>query len=209
MPAGDAKNDDAQGLLLSGLDGSNPLGFLAAVGTLRTVCLAEPKADWRMKWLVHDGIRVPAMRGNRTVSAEALVALLCRALRRESTPELDFGENLNVKPVKFRDEATTAQFHAQLQDRRHVDFVAAFGCELYTTNDGKSIQDTALRTMSGAGHQHFLGTMKQLIRKTEEGHLRSSLFEPWSYSDDKPGLRWDPEEDRRYALRWDNPLVTP
>lgn len=205
MPAGDARGAGDRGLLLNGLDGSNPLGFLAAVGTLRTVGLAEPGSDWRMKWLMHDGIRIPEIRGNRAVSAEALLALLCRALRRRSTPELDFGENLNVKPEKFREEAAAAQLQAQLQDRRHADFVAAFGCDLHTTNDGKSIQDTALRTMSGAGHQHFLGTMKQLIRKTGEDHLRSSLFESWNYSDDKLGLRWDPEEDRRYALRWDNP----
>ena len=205
MPAGDAKNDDARGLLLSGLDGSNPLGFLAAVGTLRTASLAEPTADWRMKWVMHDGTWVPAMHSDRAVPAKVLVKLLCHALRRESTPEFDFGKNLNVKPEKFGAEAASAQLQAQLQDRHHADFVAAFGCELCTTKDGKTIQDTALRTMSGAGHQHFLGTMKQLIGKTAEDHLRSSLFEPWNYSDDKLGLRWDPAEDRRYALRWDNP----
>lgn len=205
MPASDVQGGNDQGLLLSGLDGSNPLGFLAAVGTLRTIGLAEPEADWRMKWLAHNGVWAPAMLTNRPASADALVDLLYSRLRRKSTPEFDFSKNLNVKPETFRDEAAAAQSQARQHDRRRADFIAAFGCELCKTKDGKSIQDTALRTMSGAGHQHFLGTMKQLTQKTEKHDLHSSLFERWSYSDDKLGMRWDPEEDRRYALRWDNP----
>ena len=200
MPA-----SDEQGLLLNGLDGSNPLGFLAAVGTLRTATLAAPEADWRMKWARHNGIWAPVLSSNRTVSEEHLVELLVPALRRESTPEFDFAKNLNVSPEAFRRVAEEAQCRASHLDRGYADFMASFGCELVVTRDRKSIQDTALRTMSGAGHQHFLGTMKQLVRKTEAEHVRRSLFETWDYSDDKLGLRWDPEEDRRYALRWGNP----
>ena len=205
MPASDTGCSDVQGLLLSGLDGSNPLAFLAAVGTLRTVCLAEPDAHWRMKWLMRDGVWRPALSADRPPSAVALVDLLCRELQLESTPELDFGKNLSVKPEQFRAEAVSAQSQARPHHRRHADFIAAFGCELYETKDRKSIQDTALRTMNGAGHQHFLGTMKQLVQETGSAHLHSSLFKTWNYSDAKLGLRWDPEEDRRYALRWDNP----
>ena len=195
----------SEGLPLSGLDGSNPLGFLAAVGALRTVCLAEPDAHWRMKWLMRDGVWMPALSADWPPSAVALVDLLCRELQLESTPELDLGQNLSVKPDQFRAQAVAAQSQARPHHRRHADFIAAFGCELCKTIDCKSIQDTALRTMNGAGHQHFLGTMKQLVQKTESAHLHSALFETWDYSDAKLGLRWDPEEDRRYALRWDNP----
>lgn len=204
MLAADAQSDD-QGLLLTGLDGSNPLGFLAAVGTLRTVGLAAPDARWSMKWLMRDGIQVPALSADQAVSADALVDLLCCELRRESTPEFDFAENLNITPGELKNEAAMARSHARPDDRRHADFIAAFGCEICEMKDGKSVQDTALRTMSGAGHQHFLGTMKQLTHKTERAHLHNALFEMWRHSDDKLGLRWDPEEDRRYALRWDNP----
>ena len=200
-----ASGDDDQGLLLSGLDGSNPLGFLAAVGTLRTVGLAVPNVRWSMKWLMRDGIWMPALFADRPASADALVDLLCCELRRESTPEFDFAKNLNITPGQLKSEAAMARSRAQPDDRRHADFIAAFGCEIYETKDRKSVQDTALRTMSGAGNQHFLGTMKKLIHETERAHLHNSLFEMWHHSDDKLGLRWDPEEDRRYALRWDNP----
>ena len=196
--------------MLSGLDGSNPLGFLAAVGTLRTASFATPEADWRMSWQTHDGIWVPALSSKGMVPLASCFKRFLRVLRRESTPEFDFAENLNVSPKTFRKVALEAQCQASNQDRRYADFVAAFGSEaLVTKHDKKIIQDTALRTMSGAGHQHFLGTMKQLVSKTKAEDLCKALFQPWDYSDDRLGLRWDPGEDRRYALRWDNPSGCP
>ena len=62
--------------------------------------------------------------------------------------------------------------------------------------------------MSGAGHQHFLGAMRQLCAATTPEHLHKALFNRWDHSDEKLGLRWDPKEDRRYALRWGNPSDT-
>ena len=49
MPRGDAR-----GLLLSGIDGSNPLGFLTAVGALRVLddALSGPV---RLGWRLHRG----------------------------------------------------------------------------------------------------------------------------------------------------------
>ncbi len=35
-----------RGFLLRGCNGANLLGFLAAVGALRTLALAEPSANW-------------------------------------------------------------------------------------------------------------------------------------------------------------------
>lgn len=195
---------DEPGLVLAGLDGRNPLGFLAAVGAVRTATLAEPDSDWRMKWLERLGIWIPELSATRALSRQELVALLMPALRPESTPEFGFDKNLAVSPEQFAEAARKAQLRASLRGRRYADFMASFGCEALTTRDGK-IQDTALRTMSGAGHQHFLGTMKQLVHNTDDRDLYESLFESWTYRNKKLGLRWDPREDRRYALRWDNP----
>ena len=195
---------DEPGLVLAGLDGRNPLGFLAAVGAVRTATLAERDSDWRMKWLERQGTWIPELSAVRAISRQELVALLMPALRPESTPEFGFDKNLAVSPERFGEAARSAQCCASLRDRRYADFMASFGCEALTTRDGK-IQDTALRTMSGAGHQHFIATMKQLVHDTDDRDLYESLFESWTYKNRKLGLRWDPQEDRRYALRWDNP----
>ena len=45
-----AMPESANGLLLKGLNGNNPLAFLAALGVLRTVVLATPERVWRMRW---------------------------------------------------------------------------------------------------------------------------------------------------------------
>lgn len=194
-----------EGLVLSGLDGSNPLGFLAAVGVLRTIGLTDTCDRWRMKWVCPDGRWLPLLTGRKHLAEKELVGLLDGALKRDSTPEFDFAPNLGISTTEFRTVAEEAQSSASHRDRRYADFVASFGCEVFESKDRKTVQNTGLRTLSGAGHQDFLGTMKKLVCRTKASHLRRSLFEVWDYTDERLGLRWDPEEDRRYALRWDNP----
>jgi hypothetical protein len=49
------------------------------------------------------------------------------------------------------------------------------------------------------------------VGMTDASHLERALLRPWDYSDDGRGLnlRWDPADDRRYALRWDDPSGDP
>jgi len=53
--------------------------------------------------------------------------------------------------------------------------------------------------------------MLEIIKCTEIGHLKRALFETWTYEDEGRGknMRWDPQDDRRYALRWKNPSADP
>ena len=195
---------DDRSLALTGLNGGNVLGFLASVGTLRTLALADPTADWRMKWIVGDGSWIPAISSQTALSPDTLAERLFALLGRAATLEFEFAKSLSVTPGAFVQVAREAQQRASRHDRCFADFLVSFGSEAFSTRDGK-ILDTGLRTMSGAGNQHFLDTMKKLLDKTTGDDLRRSLFDPWDYADRKLGLRWDPEEDRRYALRWGNP----
>ena len=198
------REPDNDGIILVGLDGGNLLAFLAATGALRTLSLADPVADWRMKWIARDGCWIPCLSSREALSAGVLIERLFAALRREPTPEFEFAKDLTVTPEEFRRVARDAQRRASRHDRSFADFVVSFGSELFVGRNGK-IQDTGLRTMSGASHQHFLETMGKLLDETEVDDLRRSLFHTWDYADRKLGLRWDPEEDRRHALRWENP----
>jgi hypothetical protein len=89
-------------------------------------------------------------------------------------------------------------------------FAAAFGCDAVRDRNG-NIVDTALRTMSGAGHQHFLKTMREVLKESTTEHISRTLFAPWNYDDPLQGfsLRFDPLDDKRYALRWRNPSGDP
>lgn len=202
-------NDSTSALLLNGLDGSNPLGFLAAIGTLRIATEANSSANWRMSWKEQDGYWSPVLLGDRTLTADSLIELLMLALT-EKKDAFEFADDLTINCKEFRKVAQSASDAADLTDRHDADFIAAFGCDsLPVSAKNSRIQDTALRTMSGAGHQHFIGSMRELVESTKSDHLCASLFEPWQYSDPKPSLRWDPLDDRRYALRWEEPSGDP
>lgn len=204
-------NESPPGLLLNGLDGSNPLGFLAAVGVLRVLTKADSQLDWRVLWRMYEGHWSPALLGDTTLTADRLIDLLMPALTEmKGDDAFGFADDLTVSCEEFRKVAHSACNAADITDRHYADFIAAFGCDsLPISVKDSRIQDTALRTMSGAGHQHFIGSMRELAEKTNSDHLRVSLFKPWQYADPKPSLRWDPLDDRRYALRWKEPSGDP
>lgn len=206
-------------VVLSGLDGGNSLAFLAALGALRTLTLAWREDELALSWNRDAGIFRPRLHMRRKVDTAAIVDALHIELRSMSGhAALGFANNLNVAPARYREYAVAAIGSANTESdksrgRIAADFAAAFGCDLtMNTQDKEStIQDTALRTMSGAGHQHFLKFMRDLIAATEPRHLHQALFDEWRYEDDGRGLnmRWDPEDDRRYALRWTDPSSDP
>ncbi len=196
-------------LELIGLDGGNPLGFLAALGTFRAISLAWSERAIRMHWRPIDGLWRPVLQGIGADETEAFLDGLNAALKAmRDQPALTFARDLTVDTKTFRSQAEIARNASHSGDRRNADFIAAFGCEATPRTErgqeGK-IQDTALRTMSGTGDQHFLGFMCKLIEETGPDHLATALFHEWRYTDPGPSLRWDPNDDRRYALRWGNP----
>ena len=198
-------------LELMALEAANPLAFLSALGVLRTLERCELGQGVRLSWTRRDGWR-PTLHFDREMTEQRLVETLTAKLA-GTEDELQFnalGDDLTVPPAVFRQFALQAAAIARPHDRVAADFAAAFGCEATKTDDDEAssrIQDTALRTMAGAGHQHFVGFMRNIIRATKADHIRKSLFEPWRYDDSVTNLtlRWDPVDDVRYALRWSNP----
>jgi len=194
-------------ITLTGLRADNPLAFLAALGTLRVLTLSRPDDPPRMGWTMHAGAWRPVLECADSALADraALVALLQRTLESHCHAEpFSFADNTCTKPDVFRAFVHSAAQDCTSADRRNADYAAAFGCECLTDNQGR-VADTALRTMSGAGHQHFLKFMTQLCESTGPAHLDEALFGPWCWQDPPPSMRWDPLDDRRYALRWRNP----
>ena len=199
-------------LLLSGLDGANPLGFLSALGALRTLTLAMANQDVvRMSWVLHGGAWRPGL--HDTPADEATVVKLLQDALEEGDPALDVADDLTIAPEDFRLHARQAIAGASQHARSTPDLLASFGTEAFIDDSGKSpsITDTSLRTMSGAGHQHFLAYMRNIVQGCGPGHLQKALFSPWQYDDPVKNmtLRWDPVDDGRYALRWRNPSVDP
>jgi CRISPR-associated endonuclease/helicase Cas3 len=196
-------------LSLPGLDGSNPLAFLAAVGAVLVADQLFPGARLRWDCL---GKWEPVLELPAPVDEDEFAARAAEQLAKMSGhPAFTLGElnadNLIASPTAYRGLCQGAAA-ATSPERTLADYCAAFGSDAIQTDaDPPLIQDTAFRTMSGAGHQHFLAFFRNIVGATQAAHLKKALFAEWRYDDPLKNLttRWDPQDDVRYALRWKNP----
>lgn len=259
---------------LSGLDGTNPLGFLAALGTLVTLeCAGERRArlSWRRR-----GTWVPAIGGVSTLTRDGLAAIVARGLgghevpedaeqnrveaqkrfetarqltdrkkreiakrglgradreaaieaevsplerARDSArdewlralaeavprPELALGKKIDCTPAEYRDHARTFR---ERGDREALSLLAAFGTDACVEERSDAIEATPFCFIKGSGQQFFLDTVRQLIQNVSPERVERALFEPWTYEDETLSMRWDPVEDRRYALMDRDPTAS-
>jgi hypothetical protein len=164
----------------------------------------------RIKWAPHGSSYAPILSGSAVANRDTVLNQLHTALTASAGHySITIDKDLKISCERFRALAEHAvqDFLAET-DTRAAAMVAAFGCDMIGNEEGQ-IEDTAFRTMSGAGHQHFLQFMDVLAKETTLDHLREALFGPWLYRDPSPVMRWDSEDDRRYALRWDEPSKDP
>ena len=204
---------DERGLVLSGLDGSNPLGFLAAVGVLQL--LSDSNHATRIAWRVtQDGWR-PFLTGCGD-DRDDLCSVLHASLQDATTAIFDIGKARegDKETNKFPFSAhlliqvlEAAVSRARAEDRREVELLAAFGTELLPDKKSGAFQCTGFKMVrSGdASSQGMLFYAKSLRESLNHRMLERTLFDAWDYADEHYSLRWDPIEDQRYALRWRDP----
>lgn len=190
-------------ILLRALDGSNPLAFLAALGTLRLLHLSRPDVGVRMCWERLDGFWRPRLEGLR-VDEDALCDVLIDGPWAPVEVFERLGTNLTVPSEQFAPFVGEANRLATRQDRRAADFAAAFGCETCEDQRKGRIRYTDFCFITGSGHQDFLGTIGALAKSTRAAHLRDALFGEWRVEKGL-SMRWDPSDASEYALRWDDP----
>jgi len=196
---------------LIGLDGANLLAYLAALGTLRVLTSAEPERNVRMSW-VDRGFWRPVVHHASARTAEELLAILEKRVCGEESINAAWkiGKDLTLSCSDFGSHMREAATAATITQRETADFLSAFGSDVYGAGSKKELMsDTEFRTMSGAGHQHFLGFMTELAIATDSGHLLRALFQAWDYADGRPSLRWDPADYRPHALRAVDPSGDP
>jgi hypothetical protein len=191
------------GILLRALEGSNPLAFLAALGTLRLLHLHDPRAGARMRWERSDGFWRPRLQG-LCVDEAGLTDRLIDASWAPVETFSRLGKNLRVPRQDFAPFVKEAHGLANRQDRRAADFAAAFGCETCEDKKKDRIRFTDFCFITGSGHQDFLGSIGELARRVTSAHIHDALFGQWRV-DKTLSMRWDPTDASEYALRWDDP----
>lgn len=204
MTLHDTQQNEA-GLLLPGLDGGNPLGFLAAMGTLRTVQRVATSGWIRLCWEVCDARYVPRLFGAMQTENE-LISLLRSGLTSEAGSPWNLSRKLPFEADRLREAARHAATTASIDEREQADGCSSFGSAAFVDDKGQ-FADTALRMVrSGdSAGQGLLDYAQKIRGSTAEEDLRHALFEQWRYSASGPSLRWDPAEAREYALLASDP----
>lgn len=189
-------------LTLSGLDGTNPLAFLATLGVLEAT---RERGDARVSWRYSGGWR-PVLTSS-CESIETLTALLTED--RDScvdepalTLTYDGKRDLKPQPRVFREHLLRLVSAASPSGRRSVDWAAAFATDVAVDNNGNT-KPTALHFT--AGQQQFLQMALQLCRDVTAEDLNEAVVGPWLYTRSLPVFGWDATSSRDYALRASDP----
>jgi hypothetical protein len=203
----------ASGHRLEGLEPDNLLAFLALLGLLRALEAAgwRPRAHW-------EGLPLRPFLTLREAKTQEQVAQAAAAGCGVLAKDHDFdGE----KDLTF--EGGRARLLLEAAQRPDTPGRSALLGSLFSdgaVKDDGRILAAPLCAMFGQGHQHFLQRLADVARGVipkamakrrpppdlnAPDYLRAALFVSWSRSDETDGFRWDPAEDRRYALRFKNP----
>lgn len=204
-------------LPLPGLDGSNPLAFLAALGTL-TACDQLSRAaevpDWlagpvKLSWGANGSPHTPVLHlPAAPPSVEAFAEWLAKRLPRSVTEHpaewvIEMLEKGNGKGVTRDFTPLRARAKSACPtDRDRLDWIIALSCEPLLD------EDSPLQTVRC---DYLLGNIRSLLARVSAGHLSRSLFATWDYADglDNQSLHWEPTEDRRHAYQWHMPSGDP
>lgn len=204
---------DTPSLDLPGLEADNLLSFLALVGLLRALETTQP--GWRPRVSWHGPPWVARLHladaaDEATVAkaaAEGIDALVTRF-------DTDGRRNVDFDRQGYRDYAQRVRGNPT-----SAALCAALAAEWPETKSGRA-QVSPFVMMFGQGHQNFLerliavprGDLPNRLRKlksppdmSDPAKIAEALFAPWRRKDDADAFRWDPEEDQRYALRFDDP----
>jgi hypothetical protein len=119
-------------------------------------------------------------------------------------PELALGDRIDCTGEEYREHASAFLAGADRGTRETLDLLAAFASDGALERTGK-VEPTPFYFIRGESHQEFLRTARKLIAEVSPERVQRAIFEPWTYRDRGLSMRWDPFEDKRYALTHENP----
>lgn len=201
-----------QALRLDGIDGQHLWGFLTALGSLSSLDeYARIGAHEHPRLMfTDDGTAVL----HTSVAREALAGVLLTRLH-ALRPYFENSLGAVKKPTDFTRESYE---EIALQSAPEMaNFLAGLACVV-----GDEASESTLCAANGASHQNLVQSIRDILKLVLEEHVRQSLFEPWQKAyqvpdeqrkqlglgSRKPTLRFDPSDERLYALRFSNPTTT-
>jgi hypothetical protein len=185
---------------LPALEGTNPLGFLAALGVLDA--LASAGYQVTLRWT--DELVPHAVLGWAGSIERILEILDSDRQRWAKSIMLRFPDAEPLRDAKPGPDLLRAWFTAAAEagSRHDGDFLCALVAEGGLDGNGNA-KPTHLHFT--AGQQQFLEMVRTLASNVDVGRLREAICGPWAYDSPLPSLSWDSRGERVYAVRATNP----
>ncbi|HEY6315103.1 MAG TPA: hypothetical protein VIY52_30465 [Streptosporangiaceae bacterium] len=188
-------------LAVPALEGTNPLGYLAALGVLDA--MSRRVNGVTLHWT--DEL-VPHAVFSGLGDLDSLLDVLDRDREEWATSVLlNFPEKSplpDAKPDKPRLREWFEAVYRQADDRTDSDHLCALVAE--DALDGKgNAKPTHLHFT--AGQQQFLEMIRALSSNVDRDRLTEAVCGPWKYNSPLPSLSWDSRGERVYAVRATNP----
>lgn len=184
------------GTHLTGLEGANPLGFLAALG-VQVLFLDE--AEQPRLWWTDDVMSHAVVDGRFTVDR-----IVSQALKKfpqwRVSPALspDFGAEASDSG-KFKPEGIRRYLEYSLSGDVGHPFPTALVAE-GSLDRSKRVVAKPSDLYFTAGQQRFLSIAREILEGVSRDDVFNGLVGPWQYSSRLSSLMWDVTDDRTYAL---------
>lgn len=184
---------------LDGVNGGNPLGFLAAIGTIAVLSEKYPNAS--MHWQKSGRSWIPVLLGcgddRQRIIQDLYVGL------KTDTVVFDVSDMLPFSSEVFAEALHNVGSKATVSNRRDVDLLAALGTEMYPDTKGQ-FQTSRFRMVRSI--DKLPCRIKYNIQHLEIKHLTSTLFCQWNNDEGCKPLRLDPIANKKHALTGTKPL---
>jgi hypothetical protein len=180
------------------MDGSDPLGFLAALGALRVVMASA--ASTTLQWKL-EGRWIPILDGLEATDPATTIWEEVARWREAPPPAIAFARDAErkIQDLKHPPEEYRRWMHDALAsgDREWAQFAASYATGVVVDGSGQT-KPTSLHFT--AGQQRFMDVVLCLLADLTQEDIGEALFGPWRGRNDAKNLRWRAGRDRSRAL---------
>jgi len=182
-------------LVFRGLDGSDPMGFMAACGLLRVA--ARTIDDTRLSWVEQGGWLAQLHVPDGVDPSDLVMNDLKRW--RKGHPAVDFavGAERKVQDLKHPPVAYRELMRMVAPDREGAPFIAAYATGVAVDGSGQTKPTSFHFT---AGQQRFMDVVLNLRDEVEREDVVEALEGPWVGREGPKNLRWRAASERSRAL---------
>lgn len=209
---------------LIGLRSNEPLAFLAAIGTLRTLAESSEFRAPKLSWEQETSNWTPTIRFETPVARERLLNVLTTrltgsadAVRYVMSENADdpVGKLSNLDAVEFRELLKSE--YLDTSDERAL---ATYATDAYVNHNNIAEFDvrkegtalTRLNVLEFGGPKEYLTSQRKFVDETTQSKLRRTLFQTWDFDDDASSHRtmhWSPTDASRGAYTGVDPTNLP